>query len=146
MPHSQAPKRRGHASAIKDAMPNDLTISAVAANSSGNNTAVKAKAATVEPTTVADPAPTQQLTTNPVIRLDESLGLVVIEFRNASGAVTTSIPSQRQLQAYQRWDDTRLGPAPPGCTDVPASTPPPAAPRHASPASREPSRSKRPEG
>jgi hypothetical protein len=109
-------------------MPNDLTISAVAANSSGNNTAVKAKAATVEPTTVADPAPTQQLTTNPVIRLDESLGLVVIEFRNASGAVTTSIPSQRQLQAYQRWDDTRLGPAPPGCTNAPASTPPPAAP------------------
>jgi hypothetical protein len=52
----------------------------------------------------------------------------VIEFRNASGAVTTSIPSQRQLQAYQRWDDTRLGPAPPGCTNVPASTPPPAAP------------------
>ena len=104
-------------------MPNDLTIPAVAANSSGNNTAVKAKAATVESATVVDPAPAPPLTTNPVIRLDKSLGLVVIEFRNASGAITTSIPSQRQLQAYQRWDDTRLGPAPPGCADTPPGTP-----------------------
>jgi hypothetical protein len=109
-------------------MPNDLTIPAVAASSSGNNSAVKAKAATVEPTAVAAPSPTPPLTTNPVIRLDEALGLVVIQFRNASGAITTSIPSQRQLEAYQRWDDTCLGPAPAGCADTPPSTPPPAAP------------------
>ncbi|MGC1407327.1 MAG: hypothetical protein WA864_00115 [Acetobacteraceae bacterium] len=108
-------------------MPNDLTIPAVAANAFGNNTAVKTKAVAVEPTTVADPAPATPLTVNPVIRLDQSLGLVVIEFRNASGAITTSIPSQQQLEAYQRWDDTRLGPMPPGCTDTAPSTPPAAA-------------------
>ncbi len=110
-------------------MPNDLTIPAVAANSFGNNAAVRTKAAAVEPATVANPAPAPPLTVNPVIRLDQSLGLVVIEFRNASGAITTSIPSQQQLDAYQRWDDTRLGPMPPGRTDAAPSTPPPAAPQ-----------------
>jgi hypothetical protein len=49
---------------------------------------------------------------NPTLRLDAALGLVVIEFRNNSGAITTSIPSQRQLQEYQRWEATRLGSAP----------------------------------
>ena len=44
------------------------------------------------------------------------LGLVVIEFRNDSGTVTTSIPSERQLEAYQRWETTQLGPAPAGHT------------------------------
>jgi len=31
-----------------------------------------------------------------------------------AGVVTTQVPSQRQLDAYQRWNLTRLGPAPPG--------------------------------
>ena len=51
---------------------------------------------------------------NPTLRLDAALGLVVIEFRSESGAVTTSIPSQRQLQEYQRWNSTQVGPAPDG--------------------------------
>jgi hypothetical protein len=110
-------------------MPNDLTIPAVAANSFGNNPVVKGKAAVVEPTTAADPAPTPPLTINPVMRLDEALGLVVIEFRDDRGAITTSIPSQRQLEAYRRWDDTRLGPMPPGRTDTLPTTPPPVVPQ-----------------
>ena len=40
-------------------------------------------------------------TPNPTLRLDPALGLVVIEFLSKSGAVTSSIPSQRQLTAYQ---------------------------------------------
>lgn len=40
-------------------------------------------------------------TPNPTLRLDPALGLVVIEFVSKSGAVTSSIPSQRQLAAYQ---------------------------------------------
>src|SRR5215472_16486743 len=51
---------------------------------------------------------------NPTLRLDPALGLVVIEFLNDTGAVTTSIPSERQLQAYQRWRTTQVGPTPAG--------------------------------
>jgi hypothetical protein len=40
-------------------------------------------------------------TPNPTLRLDPALGLVVIEFVSKSGAITSSIPSQRQLTAYQ---------------------------------------------
>jgi hypothetical protein len=40
--------------------------------------------------------------------------MVVIEFHNTSGALTTSIPSQRQLAAYQKWSVTHIGPAPSG--------------------------------
>jgi hypothetical protein len=46
--------------------------------------------------------------------LDPALGLVVIEFRNDAGAVTDSIPSERQLEAYQRWQTTQFGPVPHG--------------------------------
>jgi hypothetical protein len=68
---------------------------------------------------------------NPTLRLEPGLGLVVIEFRNDTGAVTTSIPSQRQLQAYQRWDVTHFGPTPLGRRSDPptgTSTAPPSAP------------------
>lgn len=45
----------------------------------------------------AAPAPTLP---NPSLRLDASLGLVVLEFRNADGTART-IPSERELQAYR---------------------------------------------
>jgi hypothetical protein len=63
-----------------------------------------------QPEQAANPSPIA----NPSLRLDPALGLVVLEFRNDAGAVTSSIPSQRQLQAYQRWDATHFGPAPAG--------------------------------
>jgi hypothetical protein len=37
---------------------------------------------------------------NPSLRLDASLGLVVLEFRNADGTSRT-IPSERELKAYR---------------------------------------------
>lgn len=57
------------------------------------------------------PSPAQP---NPSLQLDPALGLVVIEFLNDSGAVTDSIPSERQLEAYQRWATTHFGPVPNG--------------------------------
>jgi hypothetical protein len=63
---------------------------------------------------VAPAVPAAPPVVNPTLRLDAALGLVVIEFRNDSGAITTSIPSQRQLQEYQRWQATRFGPTPAG--------------------------------
>ena len=38
---------------------------------------------------------------NPTLRLDPALGMVVIEFHNYAGNVTTSIPGERQLEAYR---------------------------------------------
>ena len=64
------------------------------------------------PQVEAAPAPSP--ITNPSLRLDPALGLVVIQFRNDVGTVTTSIPSEHQLQAYQRWQTTQFGPAPHG--------------------------------
>ena len=38
---------------------------------------------------------------NPSVHLDLALNLVVLEFHDGSGNVTSSIPSTRQLQAYR---------------------------------------------
>lgn len=37
---------------------------------------------------------------NPQLLLDVKVGIAVIEFRSEDGAVTLSIPSQKQLDAY----------------------------------------------
>lgn len=39
---------------------------------------------------------------NPSFRIDAALGLVVLEFRNWNGQVSTSIPTAQQLDAYRR--------------------------------------------
>jgi hypothetical protein len=39
---------------------------------------------------------------NPSLHLDLALNLVVLQFFNAQGEVTQSIPSQKQLEAYQQ--------------------------------------------
>jgi len=44
---------------------------------------------------------TAQLFVNPTLKFDSTLGLLVIEFKDSSGNVSTSIPSQRQLEAYR---------------------------------------------
>ena len=48
--------------------------------------------------------------TNPDLRLDPALGLVVIEFHDDSGKLTNSIPSQRQIDAYRQHGQTRSTP------------------------------------
>ncbi len=92
-------------------MSNDITVQAVIAPRLGGDAATGPKP-TAETAPPAEPTAAPSPIANPTLRLDAALGLVVIEFRNDAGAVTTSIPSQRQLEAYQRWETTRLGPAP----------------------------------
>src|ERR1700733_3527174 len=60
-----------------------------------------------------------QLYVNPSFRFDPTVGLVVIEFHDNTGAVSNSIPSQRQLEAYRTGQKTPPGePAPtPQATD-----------------------------
>lgn len=39
---------------------------------------------------------------NPSIRIDPALGIAVIEVRDSTGKVTMSVPTERELEAYQR--------------------------------------------
>ena len=78
-------------------MPNDLTIRpiATAAPEPESGAAVSRAQAAPELLVSADTLP------NPTLRLDPTLGLVVIEFHNSAGGLTQSIPGQRQLDAYR---------------------------------------------
>lgn len=38
---------------------------------------------------------------NPRLRIDRDLGMVVIEFRDATGNISNSLPSERELKAYR---------------------------------------------
>jgi hypothetical protein len=84
-------------------------------------------------------APPRAAAGNPSLRLDPGLGLVVIEFHNAAGTVTGTIPTAQQLQAYRRWETAQMGPSSHAApaADVGGDTVPPAvrsAPRNAPPA------------
>ncbi len=92
-------------------MASDISLPTIVAVHAGSSPSIEQRAPGAESAQVAAAAPP---VANPTLRLDAALGLVVIEFRNNSGAVTTSIPSERQLEAYQRWAATRVGPAPQG--------------------------------
>ena len=50
----------------------------------------------------APPTPSPELgPPNPRLRMDQELGMVVIEFRDASGQVAVSLPTPRELEAYR---------------------------------------------
>lgn len=62
---------------------------------------------------------------NPSLRLDPALGIIVMEFRNKSGGVESTLPTQRELDAY-RTAASRSHPDATGATETG-----PAVPRHA---------------
>ncbi|MCU0983850.1 MAG: hypothetical protein MUC89_02755 [Acetobacteraceae bacterium] len=49
---------------------------------------------------------------NPAVRFDQRLGLVVIEFLDDQGEIANSVPSPRQLKAYEAGLNMRSGPVP----------------------------------
>ncbi len=107
-------RQHGAAFAVNLAMSSELTVQPVAVVHAGNDAVAEVKTVT-QPAAGSEQAPPRLPIINPNLRLDPALGLVVIEFRDdASGAITTSIPSQRQLEAYQRWGLTHSGPTPNG--------------------------------
>jgi hypothetical protein len=62
-----------------------------------------------------DPAEPAKPLPNPTLRLDPGLAIVVIEFRDETGAVRSTIPTEQQLDAYRTWERGHVGtPAPPG--------------------------------
>ena len=120
-------------------MPNDLSISdlgglTTAALNIGKSGAVPVtspapvtSAATTASVRHTGPLPSPA--PNPTLELNAALGIVVIEFRNAAGTVTNTIPSQHQLQAYQQWQESGVG-SPPnigGAATTAADTPIPLA-------------------
>jgi hypothetical protein len=119
-------------------MPNDLTIMGAGnpvASPDWVQTDQPGSTPNGEPKGVGPPLP------NPTLRLDAGLGIVVIEFRNSAGEVASTIPTERQLEAYRYRSETAPPPAPrasspsppkttghpPGRAAAPAPTPPPRA-------------------
>jgi hypothetical protein len=109
-------------------MPNDLSVSDLSSHATAvvnldNASTVPVKSAApvkfdapVNTNAPAGPvqhtAPLTSSAPNPTLELNAALGLVVIEFRNSTGTVTNTIPSQQQLQAYQQWQMSGVGSPP----------------------------------
>jgi hypothetical protein len=107
---------------VISAMPNELTVGAIQPLPSAAEKAPDPKAEAFVAPQAPVSAEASQIFVNPTKSFDSTLGLVVLEFRDQSGNVSMSIPSQRQLQAY------RLHQQPlPGQGHLPpqTSTPPP---------------------
>lgn len=97
-------------------MPSDMRIAgALSSTASGeaiggpHSTVAEAVPSAATASTVPSPP---HATPNPTLELDPALGLVVIQFRDANGAVTSSIPSQQQIDAYRLWQEAKVGPPP----------------------------------
>jgi hypothetical protein len=78
-------------------MPNDLVLRAV---SSAEPTRAAPRAAD-QAVTAPIPAAIAPVTPNPRLRLDGSLGMVVLEFRGTGGEVANTIPTPRAIAAYR---------------------------------------------
>ena len=116
-------------------MPNDITVQPVATVRSAGDASDEMKISPTARAPPSQPVASPLPTPNPTLRLDPALGMVVIEFHNTSGALTTSIPSQRQLAAYQKWSVTHVGPNPSGAhTNAPQLPSAPKVEAHVPPA------------
>jgi hypothetical protein len=85
------------------AMPSDLSVKAVGPVLGASENPAEPKPEKFTPPAQAPPAPSAVLVANPSFRFDPTSGLVVIEFHDEAGDVTTSIPTLRQLEAYRIW-------------------------------------------
>jgi hypothetical protein len=99
-------------------MPTDLSVQAVGpVLGASENPAQPKPESFTPPAQAAPPQPPAVVIANPTLRFDVASGVVVIEYRDASGDVTTSIPTLRQLEAYRQWSHPL-----PGQGAVPALT------------------------
>jgi len=100
-------------------MPNDLTISGI-----GTPVASPSGVQSCQPgsTTTSDPKASGAPATTTALRVDGVLGILVIEFLNEAGEVSSSIPTQRQLEAYQFGLDSGTVPAPQPLPGDPATS------------------------
>jgi hypothetical protein len=115
--------QNGAAFAVNAAMSNDLTVQAVATPRTANDAFAEARTGVIQPPSPSPPAANHLPIPNPTVRFDPALELVVIEFYSAAGSVTTSVPSQRQLQEYRKWNVTHIGQNPAGAAETQAKVP-----------------------
>ena len=97
-------------------MPNDLSIQAVGPVSGASENPAQPKPESFTPPAQAPPTAPAVMVANPTLRFDAASGLVVIEYHDADGHVTTSIPTLRQLEAYRHWHQPL-----PGQTSAPST-------------------------
>ncbi|HVC61420.1 MAG TPA: hypothetical protein VND19_13795 [Acetobacteraceae bacterium] len=91
-------------------MPNDLNVKPVGPVLGASENPAGPKPEMFTPLAQAPPAaPTPVLVANPTLRFDVASGLVVIEFHDQAGAITTSVPTLRQLEAYRVWSPPARG-------------------------------------
>ena len=102
-------------------MPSDLVLRAV---SSAEPTRAASRGAGQAAAAPAMPAVIAPVTPNPRLRLDGSLGMVVLEFRDIGGEVANTIPSPRAIAAY-RAAAISDAPVPVGVRPIAASAPEP---------------------
>jgi hypothetical protein len=87
-------------------MSNELSIQAgLPVSGSGISAAPTRSSA---PTTASTAKPVA-LFVNPSFRFDPTVGIEVIQFHDATGTVSNTIPSARQLQAYRTHQQTPPG-------------------------------------
>jgi hypothetical protein len=79
-------------------MSNPLSVQAGSPVLGSGEIIAPSRSAAPEGAPAAKPVP---LFVNPSFKFDQAVGLVVIEFHDNSGKMTSSIPSQRQLAAYR---------------------------------------------
>ncbi len=84
-------------------MPSDLSVKAVGPVLGASENPAEPKPENFTPPAQAPPPAPAVIVANPSLRFDPVSGLVVIEFHDESGDVTTSIPTLRQLEAYRIW-------------------------------------------
>lgn len=102
-------------------MPTDLVLRAV---STAEASRVPPRAGAQDMPALAPSAVAAPATPNPRLRLDGSLGMVVLEFRDTGGQVANTIPSPRAIAAY-RAAAISDAPVPIGVRPMTASAPEP---------------------
>jgi hypothetical protein len=106
---------------VRSAMPSDLSVRAVGPVPGSSENPAGPKSEAFMPPAQATPAPPTILVANPTLRFDVASGLVVIEFHDAAGDITTSVPTLRQLEAYRLHGQTSVSQTPPAAPS-PASS------------------------
>jgi hypothetical protein len=87
----------------RSVMPSDVSVKAVGPVLGASENPAGPKSDKFTPPAQAPPSAPSGLVANPSLRFDPVSGLVVIEFHDQAGHVTTSIPTLRQLEAYRIW-------------------------------------------
>ena len=94
-------------------MPSDLSVKTVGPAPGASENPAGPKPGLFTPPAQGSATAPSILVANPTLRFDVASGLVVIEFHDAAGDVTTSVPTLRQLEAYRIHSQSPPGQSPP---------------------------------